>query len=428
MTITLALVILVGCDESGTDFDVDQMDARGSPSSYLYVWARDSDVGDGDTDFLATVDANPSSQRYGSVLSTAPVGSTGTGAHHAEPVAPATGLLFANGFSSNRTFLFDISTRAAPVLVAELHEVPGLSYPHDFRRLPDGDVLVTMQRGNGTIEGDPGGLALFDSKGELIRTSSAADTAFPGAKIRPYSLEILQDMDRVLTTGRAMSFWKERAADVVQIWRLSDLALLKTFPVPRLEPAALPECTLGPGDLCSAEQYAGESQPFEIRALADGSALLNTFTCGFYRIHDIETDVPVIEPILNWPEALGCSVPAMIGRFAIMPVMFNHAIVTLDVSDTAAPREVSRYITSDGFLPHWTAVDPDSNRIVVTADGPGAVATVMILEVDLATGELSLDERFGAFEDSTPGISFDRVHWPHGSTGAAMPHAALFGK
>ena len=424
--VTLALLVLIGCGNQDTDSKVDQIDTAKSASPYLYIWARDVDLGDGDTDFLATVDADPSSPRYGSVISTTPVGSTGTGAHHAEPVAPAKGLLFANGFRSNRTFLFDISISSTPVLIRELDALPDLSYPHDFRRLPNGHVLVSMQRGNGTIAGDPGGLALFTSTGELIRTGSAADTAFTGAKIRPYSLEIMQEYDRVLTTGRSMSSLKEKAADVIQIWRLSDLSLLRTLAVPRLPPATLPECT-NIGDFCQPEQYAGESQPFEIRALSDGSALLSTFTCGFYRISDIASDTPFIEPVMNWPEALGCSVPAMIGRFEIMPVLFSNFIATLDVSNPLAPREVARYIPPDGVTPHWLAIDPQSNRMVVTADGPDAIPTIMILNVDLVTGELSVDERFGAVEDSTPGISFDRADWPHGPTGAAMPHAALFG-
>lgn len=404
----------------------DQFDATSLASPYLYVWARDLDLGIGDTDVLATIDADPLSPLYGSVVSTTPIGSTGTGAHHAEPVAPSAGLLFANGFSSKRTFLFDLSARSAPVLVRELDEVPGLSYPHDFRRLPDGNVVVTMQLGDGTKEGDPGGLALFSSAGELLRTSSAADEAFAGEKIRPYSIEVMHTIDRVLSTGRSMSTLKEKAADVIQIWRLSDLALLHTLAVPRLPPKASPECT-NIGDWCRPEQYAGESQPFEIRALGDGSALLSTFTCGFLRISEILSDNPRLEPVLNWPEALGCSVPAMIDRFEIMPVLFSNFIATLDVSNPLAPREVARLVPPDGFTPHWSAIDPHSNRLVVTADGPDAIPTILILDVDLATGELSLDTRFGAFEDSIPRITFDRASWPHGSTGAAMPHAALSG-
>lgn len=419
-----ALLLMFGCNDQNTV--TERLDEAESPSPYLYVWARDMDLGDDDTDFLATINADPASSEYGRVISTAPVGSTGTGAHHAEPVAPTSGFLFANGFDSNRTFLFDISNREAPTMVGELDALPSLSYPHDFRRLPNGNVLVSMQHGDGSIDGDPGGLALFTSTGKLISEHSAADSAFPGAKIRPYSIEVMQDRDRVLSTGRSMNSSSEAAADVVQIWRLSDLTLLKTLAVPRLPPTALPECTII-GDFCEPEQYAGELQPFEIRALDDGSALLSTFSCGFYRIADLESDAPSIEVVLNMPKVFGCSVPARIDRFEIMPILFAKFIATLDVSEPHAPREVARFIPPDGFTPHWVALDPRSNRIVVTANGPDAKPTILILNIDLATGELSLDEQFGAFEDAIPGISFDRPHWQHGLTGTAMPHAALFG-
>ena len=419
ISIVTLLLPLAGCG---------QPDPGGATAKmYLYVWASDLDVNSGDTDFLATIDAEPSSQDYGHVIHTAPVGVTGLEAHHAEPVAPSSGALFANGFAANRTFLFDLSNPRAPSVAGELDTVPGLSYPHDFRRLADGNVLVTMQRGDGSAEGDPGGLAMFDSMGKLIQTASASDPAFPEAKLRPYSPEVVPEIDRVLTSGRSMFFREERADDVIQIWRLSDLTLLKTLSIPRIPPALGPECVLGVGDYCRPEQYAGEAQPFEIRMLDDGSALLNTFMCSFYRITGIRSDQPAIEPVLNWPDEFGCSIPVLIGRFYIMPVMFSRMIVTLDVSDPTAPREVSRFEGSEGFLPHWVARDPGGNRIVVTTDGPGAAPTVALFDVDPATGRLSLDERFGTTADGIPGVSFDRVDWPHGSTGPAMPHAALFG-
>jgi hypothetical protein len=398
-----------------------------SPSRLLYVWAWDLDHRGGDSDFLATLDADPESPGYGSILHTTPIGSVGNHLHHAEPVAPTEGLLFANGFHTGRTFLFDLSDSSSPKLEGELAAVPGLTFPHDFRRLASGDVLVTMQRGDGSAEGDPGGLASFDSRGRLIRSSSAADPGFPGAKLRPYSLEVVPGADRVLTTGRSMFFREERAADVVQIWRLSDLSLLATLPVPRVPPEREPECILGVGDTCPAEHYAAEGQPFEIRALPDGSALLNTFHCGFYRIRDLASDAPVIEPVLSWPDLIGCSIPVLAGRIEVMPVMFANRIVSLDVAQPTSPRVVSTYQGTAGFSPHWVAADPRGGRIVVTTDGPGAAPTVAIFGLDAATGELQLDERFGSTDDSIPGFSFDLDAWPHGETGPAMPHAALFG-
>jgi hypothetical protein len=60
-------------------------------------------------------------------------------------------------------------------------------------------------------------------------------------------------------------------------------------------------------------------------------------------------------------------------------------------------------------------------------DGPGAAPTAAMFELDPVSGELRLDERFGTSDDGIPGLSLDLAVWPHGSTGAARPHAALFG-
>jgi len=138
--------LLLSCTAS-EDSAIDSSDAVASPSPYLYVWAGDEDAAEGDTDFLAVVDANPESPTYGSVLGTAPVGSAGNDPHHAEMIAPSEGLLFANGFEGNRTFLFDLSSPAGPVLAGELDEIPGFAYPHSFYRLANGHVLATIQRG-----------------------------------------------------------------------------------------------------------------------------------------------------------------------------------------------------------------------------------------------------------------------------------------
>jgi len=53
---------------------------------------------------------------------------------------------------------------------------------------------------------------------------------------------------------------------------------------------------------------------------------------------------------------------------------------------------------------------------------------VLIVELDEETGELTVDEAFRDEGTSYPGIDFDRLQWPHGETGAAIVHGALFGK
>ena len=426
---------LVSC---GATDDAASPDAPATPSPYLYVWAGDADAAEGDSDFLAVVDADPESPTYGSVLGTAPVGSVGNDPHHAEPIAPSNGLLLANGFNANRTFLFDLSSPGEPAFVRELEKVPGFEYPHSFYRLENSHVLATIQRGDGSRPGDTGGLAEFDADGDLVRVASAADPDFEGRMIRPYALEAFPDIDRVLTTSNAMplidpetgGFVFERAENVLQLWRLSDLSLLATLTLPVLPPAEEPECFvdhLMTGQDCTPSRIPGHDRPFEIRTLPDGSAILNTISCGFYRIHAMDTDEPRVDVLMNWPETAGCSVPTIVGKFEILPIMFAHEIVTLDVSDPTRPVEVARLKFDEGFLPHWAQVDPGTYRVAVTGIGPAA-GQVLMYWVDPDTGELTPDDAFGQVDGLGGGLSMSRDEWPHGSTGPAIPHAALFGR
>lgn len=422
----LCVYLVAGCDSHNKN-STTIPDGDSEESRHLYIWAADEDQREGDTDFLAVLDADPSSPSYGDVLNTAVVGAVGTNAHHAEPVAPKGALLFANGYDSGRTFLFDLTQPSNPKLVRELEPIEGFHSPHSFLRLEDGHLLATLQYGDGKTEGDPGGLARFDRQGKLVDVSSAADPAFAGEKIRPYSVEAHPALDRIFTTGRTMNFEVEQAADIVQIWRLSDLELLETLRIPRIPPVAEPECVLGIGDLCAAEQYPGESQPFEGRVLSYGSILMNTLMCGIYRISGLGTGETKIEAVLNYPDMIGCSIPTMIGDYFILPVIFAETIIVLDVSDPQNPIEASRFNTL-GYTPHWAAADPHRSRIVVTSDGPKATLTVLMLAFDQESGTLTLDESFGSPEFPRAGVSFYREDWPHGKTGTAIPHAALFGQ
>ena len=427
VTSSLALV-LTSCGATDDASSLEVADTPATPSPYVYVWAGDADAAEGDTDFLAVVDANPESPTYGSVLGTAPVGSAGNDPHHAEQVAPSSGLLFANGFEGNRTFLFDLSSPTELELTGELDEIPGFAYPHSFYRLANGHVLATIQRG--TTEGQPetGGLAEFDANGGLLRVTSAADPNVKGDTIRPYSAEIFPEIDRVLTTNMSMTL--ERTDNVLHLWRLSDLSLLATLELPPLPSAEGPECSLELIFLeqdCSPARVAGHDRPFEIRTLPDGTAILNTIACGFYRIHSMDTEEPQVDVLMNWPETVGCAVPSMVGKFEVLPNMVTNEIVTLDVSDPTNPVEVARMTMDGAFLPHWVQVDPGTYRVAVSGIGPDA-GSVQMYWVDPDTGELNHDEAFGQADGLGPGLVMTRDEWPHGPTGSAKPHAVLFGR
>ena len=43
----------------------------------------------------------------------------------------------------------------------------------------------------------------------------------------------------------------------------------------------------------------------------------------------------------------------------------EHALVALDVTDSALPREISRVTFDSTFSPHWMALDNGGSRLVV---------------------------------------------------------------
>ncbi len=409
---------------SGCTFDQDRVPSAdgtqsAEPSPYLYVWVGDADRAEGDQDFLIVADADPGSPAFGDVVATTPVGSTRNGPHHAEPVAPQDGLLFANGFRADRTFLFDLTEPGRPVIAGEVKLPPDYNFLHTFLRMENGHVLATAQEGGRDNPATVGGLVEFDANGEFVQAGSAADADYE--TIRPYAIDLFPESDHVLSSSFSMTL--ERSDNLVQLWRLSDLTLLSTVPVPDIDPATTPACYfehfVGPEE-CAPDQVPGHDRTFELRRLTRDFAILNTMACGFYGVSGIESGRLEIEVLMNWPDVVGCGVPTVGGDYYIMPVFSTDQVVSVDVSDPRNPVRVATVELGDGYEPHWTQVDLDTDRFILTGNGP-AGPLLQLYHVDLATGELTLDDAFGD-------LDLDRESWPHGATGPSMPHAALFGR
>ena len=384
------------------------------PAPYLYVWAGDRDTLQ--SDFLAVIDTRPGSPSYARVLTTLPVGARGTGPHHTEHQLEADRILFANGFAAGRTYRFDLSRPDQPRLLGSFTELGGYSFPHSFVQMANGHLLSTFQ-GRGPKNIPPGGLVELDREGRLVRASSARASAIDSVQLRPYSLAVLPAIDRVVSTSTDM------LADFgahLQVWRLSDLALLQTIELPATKPQD--------GHAHHAAQTSAKEDhhlfPGEPRVLADGrTVLLGTFTCGFYRVSDI--DAPSAR--VDFLRAFGgenCAVPVLSGSWWVQTVPDEHALVTLDVSDPSLPREVSRATFDSTFRPHWLALDEGGSRLVVN-DGR---ARLLLVHLDQATGALRIDDGFRDAGAATPGVSLDRASWPHGASGPAVPHGSVFSR
>lgn len=385
---------------------------RMSAADYLYVWTGDRDTLH--SDFLAVLDVRPGSPNYARVLATVSVEARNTGPHHTEHQVEADGLLFANGFNAGRTFRFDLADPAAPRLIGQFGEVGEFSFPHSFVQLKNGNMLSTFQ-GRGAGRTPPGGLVELDRQGRLVRATSARAVGFDSLQLRPYSLTVLPAIDRVVSTSTDMIL--DFGANV-QVWRLSDLALLSTTALP---PAADTGSHPHPAD-STRRMVEHHLLPGEPRVLRDGrTVLLATFTCGFYRVTNLQTLKPTVE-FLRAFRGKNCAVPVLAGDYWVQSVPDEHALVALDISDSRSPREVSRVTFDSTFRPHWLAFDDVGSRLVVNDQ----IQRLLLVHLDQRTGALAIDTRFRDEGATEPGVSFSRPTWPHGATGHAIPHGSVF--
>ena len=397
--IGLLLLATFGCSPRATS-------EASEGSRHLFVWAWGVDKGA--DDFLSVVDVDRRSATYGQVVRTLPAPG-GRGAHHIE-YEMTTSQLFANSFDARHTFVFDLKDPAHPRLSREFGNAGPYSHPHSFARTPSGTVLGTFQ-GLASNHNAVGGLVELDEHGTMIRGTSAANRADPD--LRPYSLTVVPQIDRVVTTSADMH--GRLVGRSVQVWRLSDLTLLHTVLLP-------------PGPRGNEHLH-----PAEARVLADGkSVMVTTFRCGMYVLTRLDGD-PVATLARSFPwsavanEDTDCNVPVRFGNYWVQPVGTTGSLVVLEVSRPEKPVIVDELNFGIDARPHWLALEPGGKRIVMTWGGTLAGGVYMI-DVDPATGKLQLARDLPATASGIPGIRFDRNEWPHGKTGPAFAHGAVFSR
>jgi len=417
---TIVCATIAACSSSRRDAAT----KPGGESPYLLIFAGDEDGAD--SDFLAVIDVRSDSPDAGKVIATKPIGMKKSLPHHMEYTLPPAGEpLFMNAHHHEMSMLVDVSDPRAPRIAKTFTPPPPLRFPHDYTRTPTGTRLVGFLRSEGksidTTEtetpGNSGGIAEYSANGELLRTAMAGNA---GAKpVRPYAFALLKDVDRLVVTSAPMM--ESSSADVVQIYRYSDFKLLKTID--------LPAGKLADGSVVDGSQRAG----FGPRVLADGSVFFNTYGCAFYRLSEIASDNPRLDTFFaletSPPPKPGymrgsCGIPVVFGHYWINPVGQLHSVIVLDIANPAQPREVFRLPTPSTFNPHWLARDPRSNRLVLGAE-LGGEEGFYILRFDESSGRLSFDSALES-EGHRGYVSLKNQSWPHGATGAAWGHSALF--
>lgn len=365
----------------------------GKSSSNQMMDSRRDGMGLG-KDFMAVFDVGPDAHPFGKLVAMLPVGAAAM-AHHTNYVLPPDGVLYANDWMANHTYVFNLRDPLHPSLQRQFANVGAYGWPHSFVDLANGNTLVTFQYADGYNHA-PGGLVEFDPGGGVVTASSAADNKVD-PNIRPYSLTVVEKLDRVVTGSADMM--GTQVSHVVQVWRLSDLKLLKTIILP-----AAPYWYSDPS--------ADSSEP---RLLADGeTVVVPTFNCGLFLMRNIAADAPTVQHVYDFGYRV-CEVPVVVGNYLVEAMQSGHAVVSLDMSDPEHPREAGRIVMGPEDAPHWIAVEPGGDRLVIT--GVGALSTrVLFATINRQTGELKLDPQ---------SIDFTRS-WPDDWKGSAIPHGAVF--
>jgi hypothetical protein len=371
---------------------------------YLFAWT--GDASDKGNDFLSVIDAEPASAAYGRLVTTVATDQQTMNVHHTEYTMPASGMLFANDHDAGRTFVFDLRDPLHPKVATSFTDMGGYMHPHSYLRLPNGNVLATFQHAHhapaGAKAGLSGGLVEIDDRGQVVRSASSADDGFADALLTPYSLVVLPEVDRVVSTNSSMHRANLFRGATYQVWRLSDLKLLETayFDV-------------------GQNRYA-HIGPQEPRLGPDGSVYVQTLSCGIERITGLDSDAPRSQLVYTFPGDW-CGVPTIVGHYLIQSVPAIHGLIVLDITYGAKPAEVARLTMSETFEPHWTGWDAKTKRLVVTGNEP----RLYMLKLDETTGALTMDDALRD-ADGKSGVNFDRSDWPHGWSGKGIPHGVVF--
>ncbi|MGI9045041.1 MAG: hypothetical protein ACR2GK_13095 [Gemmatimonadaceae bacterium] len=372
--------------------------------SFLYVWTESADTAKRAA-FISVIDLRAGSPDAGKVVRAVYAGPGSRSVHHTEHSIPADGLLFANDFGTGRTYIYDMNKPGEPRVAASFGTAGPFGWPHSYARLPNGNRLATYQWQSTKFNTPPGGIAEVRPDGSVVRWVSAATADAEDREITPYSLEVIPSLDRAVSTTTSMI---EDTGVHVQIWRISDLTLLHTLRIP-----ASTHAKHGP------DSIPHHMLPGEPRLLSDGrTVMMGTFMCGVFIVTGIDTPAPGLKEVHAFPGE-SCAMPVVTGNYWIQTVPELRAVVALDVSDPANPREVSR-VVYEGLKPHWLAGDLSGRRLVMNAGSPKD-PNLYLIDFDPATGALTRNMRFES-------LSVAAVDVPGIGTVKGVPHGAVFSR
>ena len=219
----------------------------------LYIWAQDqAHIA---PDFLAVIDFDEQSSRYGKVIDTVPVpppGNIGNEPHHCHLNSTGT-VLGCGGLLSllkgqNGIFFFDVTTPKKPRFLFSTKAVES-SITDDFLPLDNGGFLITqMGAADGTA---PGRVAEFDGSMHFVGNHFGTMSMFKewpakppldgfnphGISARP-DLNLMMTSDFILPSSTLAGSPEPVLRGSVRIWDFRARKITKTIPL--LSPTVVP--------------------------------------------------------------------------------------------------------------------------------------------------------------------------------------------
>ncbi len=360
------------------DHDSRQNDRGGKQDGeekVLYIWAQDqAQVA---PDFLAVVDFDEQSPKYGEVINVVPVpppGNTGNEPHHCHLNSTKT-ILGCGGLLSllknqNGIFFFDVSNAKKPRFMFSAKAVES-SMTDDFMPLENGGFLITqMGSANGMA---PGRVAEFDGNMHFVANHFGPWSLFQewpseppldgfnphGISARP-DLNLMMTSDFILPSSTLMGSMGPVLRGSVRIWDYRERKITKTIDLfsPDGNPAqGTMDVKMLPKD---PHGYGYTSGMFDGHIYLIDPAR-NTGEVAF----DLSTVKPHVDS--STPGGMGqiLATPQSGDRLIIGTFMAGQ-VVMLDATDRHKLKQVSVVSFGENSGPHNIVLSSDDNRLVVT--------------------------------------------------------------
>lgn len=327
--------------------------ARGAEKS-LFVWAGDQSRSH--PDFLAVIDFDERSPRYGAVIRTVPLagaGATGNEPHHvglsANGKVLAAGGLLSVLKGQPEIFFFDVSRPEATKFISAA-DAPLSSITDEFEPLPGGGFLVTMM--GGPQGHAPGRVVEFDADLKIVAEHPANP---PAEGFNPHGIAVRRAMNLMVTSDficpSSTLHSVPGGLDLrgsVRVWDLKRREILRTVDIPGA--GGTIDVKLIPGDSAGRAYTAG--------MIDDKLYLIDTRQGTATAVFDFKTISSG-----GWPQLMRMTSD---GRRLFITMNQAGKVVMFDTSRPSSPRVLSVLDLGAGSGPHYLRLTRDERRLVIS--------------------------------------------------------------